>query len=237
MYVLVYRLVYECEVTSHVCLCTLTGKRRVKSKRALDYAAQAAVRSVDPEELDVKDVRELAKRIQYALEEPITTDYPPDEVLHLVRLCAMVLQAARGHLGISEYSFIQVRYYHEVDGELLNWRQSSMLLMRSDRFIRLVRAMAHGAAAKPPRLITLPQSVNILYAAQLQNEHWQLETFEELGMGSKVCCKLFIWLRSILEVATRQAEFSSFISSSFPDWLPKLYGLQVRICICKLLGR
>jgi hypothetical protein len=47
-----------------------------------------------------------------------------------------------------------------------------------------------------------------------------------MGMGSKVCIQLFHWLASVVEIAKMQAQFISFITSSFPDWLPKLQGFQ-----------
>jgi hypothetical protein len=202
------------------------GVRRAISKRALDQAAKMAFEVVDARVLIVGDVKELARRILYAIEEPSTTTFPPDEVLHLIRLSVMVIQAARGNLGIAEYDFFNARNYDELDGQNLTWLQAAKMINRSERFMRLVRLMAYGPGAKPPRLVQLPNAANLLYAAQARNPRWHINTFEQMGMGSKICVQLFKWLSSIVEVAARQQEFLALIASSFPDWLPKLNDLQ-----------
>eukprot|EP01032_Pedospumella_encystans_P016914 gene16914-19277_t len=202
------------------------GVRRAVSKRALDKAAKLAFEVVDARVLIVGDVKELARRILYAIEEPSTTSFPPDEVLYLIRLSVMVIQAARGNLGIAEYDFLNARNYEETDGENLTWLQAAKMVNRSERFMRLVRLMAYGPGAKPPRLVQLPNAANLLYSAQARNPRWNINTFESMGMGSKICVQLFKWLSSIVEVAARQQEFLALIASSFPDWLPKLYELQ-----------
>lgn len=202
------------------------GCRRAKSKRRLDEAAEIAMRSVDPTILFASDVKEMGKKIQLAIIEPFTTTFPPDEVLHLIRLVVMVLQTAKGTLGLTEYSGMNLRFYNEVDGEHLTWQQASMMCNRSERFIRLLRGIAFGSAAKPPRLIQIPGPAHLLHAAMSMNPKWCEDTFLSMGMGAKLCVQVFRWLNSIIEVATRQAEFVGFITSSFPDWLPKLHEMQ-----------
>ncbi len=200
--------------------------RRCISKRALDEAAKAAFECVDAKSISVSDVKELARRILYAIEEPSATSFPPDEVLYLIRLAVMVIQSARGTLGLAGYDFFNARSYDELGGEELGWLQAAKMVNRSERFMRLVRVMAYGPGAKPPRLVQLPNNASLLYAAQAQNPRWNLATFQSMGMGSKICCQLFLWLTSIIEIAGRQQEFLSLIATSFPDWLPKLYDLQ-----------
>lgn len=202
------------------------GVRRAISKRALDKAAKMAFEAVDARVLIVGDVKELARRILYAIEEPSTTTFPPDEVLHLIRLSVMVIQSARGNLGIAEYDFFNARNYDEIDGQDLTWLQAAKMVNRSERFMRLVRLMAFGPGAKPPRLVQLPNAANLLYSAQARNPRWNYQTFENMGMGSKICVQLYKWLTSIVEVAARQQEFLALIASSFPDWLPKLHEYQ-----------
>ena len=202
------------------------GRCRALSKRALDDAASVARDSVDPRALLTSDVQELGLRIQYAVEEPETSTFPPDEVLHLIRLTIVILQQSRGVMGMSEYNFINARYYGEVEGETLTWAQASGMLNRAERLVRLIRAMAYGPGEKPPRMIQISPQAQILYASQLANPKWKLETFEQMGMGSKFCAQLFLWIISVSEVATRQKEFDNFLTSSFPDWLPQLYEIQ-----------
>eukprot|EP01034_Spumella_vulgaris_P022575 gene22575-28708_t len=204
----------------------ILGVRRCISKRALDQAAKAAFECVDAKSISIGDVKELARRILYAIEEPSATTFPPDEVLHLIRMTVMVIQSARGNLGLAGYDFFNARGYDELGGDELSWLQAAKMVNRAERFMRLVRVMAYGPGAKPPRLVQLPNNANLLYAAQAQNPRWTLSTFETMGAGSKICCKLFQWLTSIIEVAGRQQEFLSLIATSFPDWLPKLYDLQ-----------
>lgn len=181
---------------------------------------------MDVKALSIDDVKELATRILYAIEEPSTTAFPPDEVLHLIRITTMCIQAARGNLGIAEYDFFNARTYDEYDGQNLSWLQCAKMVNRSERFMRLLRLMAYGPGAKPPRLVQLPGDVNLLYTAQASNPKFVLKTFENMGMGSKICVQLFKWISSIIEVANRQQEFLALIASSFPDWLPKLLDLQ-----------
>lgn len=202
------------------------GKRRANSKRALDKAAKDAFDAVDAKSLVAADVKELARRLIYAIEEPSTTTFPPDEVLHLLRLSVMIIHSCRGNLGLTQYDFFNVRHYEEYSGEELTWELGAKMVNRSERFIRLVRAVAYGPGAKPPRLLQLSSEGNLLYAALAKNPNWKLQTFETMGLGSKICCQLFKWLTSVVEIAIRQQEFLSLIATSFPDWLPKLNGLQ-----------
>jgi len=155
----------------------ILGVRRAVSKRALDKAAKLAFEVVDARVLIVGDVKELARRILYAIEEPSTTTFPPDEVLYLIRLSVMVIQSARGNLGIAEYDFFNARNYDEIDGENLTWLQAAKMVNRAERFMRLVRLMAYGPGAKPPRLVQLPNAANLLFSAQARNPRWNFETF------------------------------------------------------------
>ena len=160
------------------------GRKRAKSKRRLDQAAEVARASVDPRAIYVSDVHELARRIQYAIEEPETSSYPPDEVLSLMRLCTVVMQQSRGNLGFSEYSFINARYYNEYDGEFLTWAQSVKMLNRAERMLKMMRAMAFGPASRPPRIISLSNNAQLMLAGYSASPNWKRSTFEEMGMGS-----------------------------------------------------
>lgn len=211
------------------------GRMRAKSKRSLDNAAAVARDAVDPRALLASDVRELGRRIAMALEEPETTAFPPDEVLHLVRLATVILQQSRGTMGISSYSYINARYYGEVEGATMTWDESSKMLSRAERMIRLIRTMAFGPGEKPPRLIQISPEAQVLYGAQLSNPRWRVETFENMGMGSKFCKQLFLWIISVIEVSRRQREFDTFLTSSFPDWLPVLYDIQATQRKCEFM--
>eukprot|EP00605_Chrysophyceae_sp_TOSAG23-4_P000095 GSChrysophyteH1.ASY1.ANO1.100.1 assembled CDS len=210
------------------CFRGFLGRERAKSKAKLDAAATVARESVDPRALLASDVRELGLRIQYAVEEPETSSFPPDEVLYLVRLCTVVIQQSRGLMGMSEYNFINARFHGEVEGETMTWQQASRFLNRAERTMRLLRALAYGPGEKPPRLVQLSPATLLLYAAQTNNPRWKKETFEQMGMGSKFATQLFMWSASIYEVSSRQAEFGAFLTSSFPDWLPMLYGINAK---------
>lgn len=202
------------------------GKMRCLFKKELDLAALEAKNCVDPKSLFLSDVQELGRRIQNAIEEPLTTKYPPDEVLHVIRLSIMIIQGSRGLLGLSSYNIMNKRSYKEVNGEDLTWTDASKMINRSERLLRIVRNMAFGPSTNPPRLIQIPTNAVILYDAQQFNPLWCLETFETMGMGSKFCCQLFKWVRSMLEVAKKQVKFLLFLTSNYPDWLPKLYEMQ-----------
>lgn len=204
----------------------MMGRRRLKSKRSLDKAAKEAYDFVDEKSILVGDVKELGRRILYALEEPMATSLPPDEVLHLIRLCTMMIQASRGNLGLADYTFLNDRQFDEVDGEHLTWVQAGKVVNRSERFLRQVRLLAYGPGSKPPRLVSIPSNATLLATAMAGNPRWAVSTFEHMGMGSKICCQLFKWVSSVTNVASRQQEFLSLIASSFPDWLPKLYEHQ-----------
>jgi hypothetical protein len=209
------------------------GRKRAISKKALDAAAEVARESVDPRALLASDVRELGRRIMMAIEEPETTPFPPDEVLHLVRITTVILQQSRGVMGFSEYNFINARYYGEVDGEDMTWKQAASMLSRAERLIRLVRAMAFGPGEKPPRMIQISPQAQVLYSSQMGNPRWKLDTFEQIGLGSKFCAQLFNWIISVTEVAERQREFGSFLVSSFPDWLPQMFELEGKTRACE----
>ena len=161
------------------------GKRRANSKRALDKAAKDAFDAVDAKSLVAADVKELATRLIYAIEEPTTTTFPPDEVLHLLRLSLMVINSCRGNIGLTGYDFFNVRNYDEYTGEDLTWELAAKMVNRSERFIRLIRAVAYGPGAKPPRLLQLSSEGNLLYAAQGKNPLWKLQTFETMGLTVK----------------------------------------------------
>lgn len=205
---------------------SVLGRRRKAKKLLLDSAAAVAVECIDPQNLFITDIKQLARRIQNAILEPQTTSFPPDEVLHLIRMTTMVIQESRGLLGLSEYSFINARYYTEIDGEFLTWEQAYKILNRTERFLRMVRALAFATVSKPPRLIVVPACVRILHSAQQRNPIWRIETFETMGFGSKACRQLFKWLDNIINVAASQQAFVGFLTSSFPEWLPKLNETQ-----------
>lgn len=120
----------------------------------------------------VEDIKELGKRILYAIEEPSTTDFPPDEVLYLIRLVTMIIQAPRGKLGLVHYDFFDVRSYDEMDGDNLSWLEAAKMVNRAERFMRLIRTMAFGPGAKPPRLVQVPSNANLMYIAQAKNPRW-----------------------------------------------------------------
>lgn len=209
------------------------GRQRTKSKRQLAASAKAAIASVDARTIFSSDVRDLAKRILFAIEEPLTTSFPPDEVLHLIRITVMIIQAARGLIGVSDYNFINKRSYKEFDGEYLTWMEAGKVVIRSERFLRLVRVLAFGPGAKPPRVIQLPPRAKLLLDAQKDNPRWCLQTFETMGRGNKFATQLFLWVNHIADIATRQVQFLAFIASNFPDWLPKLYEIQSEIRKCE----
>jgi hypothetical protein len=202
------------------------GKTRTMSKRSLDRAAKVAIRAVDPRSLSVGDVKELGRRIQNAVEEPLTVKYPPDEVLFLIRMTAMIIQGVRSKIGLADYNFLKVRHYREVDSEDMNWIDAYKVCNRSERLLRIIRALAYGPTATPPRLLHISPSASLLFQAQQSNPRWNVHTFETMGSGSKFACQLFHWLTSVVEIAQRQQEFLAFIASSFPDWLPTMYEHQ-----------
>ena len=202
------------------------GRKRAVAKRQLNEASEVAKASVDPRSIYVSDVKELARRIQYAIEEPETSSYPPDEVLQLLRISTVVMQQSRGQLGLSEYSFINARYYYEVEGETMTWEQGVKMLNRAERMLRMMRSLAFGPASKPPRIIQLSSTAKLMLSGLAASPRWRRETFEDMGMGCKFCMQLFDWLDSIGTVAARQSEFLSFLASSFPDWLPQLHDIQ-----------
>ncbi|RYH20766.1 hypothetical protein EON65_22485, partial [archaeon] len=209
------------------------GKRRARDKKDLDNAAKEAFDAVDAQSLVSSDVKELAHRIIYAIEEPSTTSFPPDEVLHLIRQTVLIIQSARGYLGLTDYDFFNNRQYSEVGGDEMDWKQAGKIVNRSETFIRLVRALAYGPGAKPPRLIQLPTAVNALFSAQSNNPNWNIYTFERMGKGSRICCQLFKWLTAMIEISERQQQFMSLIATSFPDWLPKMNELQQTGRLCE----
>lgn len=202
------------------------AKKRVQKKRELDKAAKLAVEAVNPKNLFVQDVQELATRIQMAIEEPLTTEYPPDEVLHLIRLATVLLLSGEGQSGLTTYSRIGARYFEEVEGEKLTWEQAMKVVNRPNRFMRRVRAMAFAPVSKPPRLVRVTEAVHTLYKAQQNNPKWTIETFETMGRGSKICCQLFRWMSSMIEVALAQEAFVAFLVENFPEWLPEFLELQ-----------
>ena len=208
------------------------GKRRVSRKRKLDNMALEAIRSCDARTLFASDAKELARRILCAIEEPGITSYPPDEVLHLLRITTMIFQGTRGLMGFAEYDFINARNYKEVDGEHLTWYEASKMVNRSERFIRLLRFIAYGPGAKPPRLIQIPHNAILLFDAMRDNPNWKLDTFETMGLGSKLAIQMFKWVNAVILVSKNQPEFLYFIASPFPDWLPQLQKLQAESRYC-----
>jgi len=204
----------------------ILGVKRAMSKQLLDKAAQEALLAVDSRTLFAPDVKELARRIQLAIEEPQTTTFPPDEVLHLLRLVTMIMEAGKEHTGLTSLSRIGARYFATIEGESLTWEQAMMIVNRSNRFVRLVRALAFAPCARPPRLIKVPMEAQTLYSAQKHNPRWCVETFETMGQGSKCCTQVFKWVSSMVDVAIRQEQFLGFIANVFRDWLPQLMDLQ-----------
>jgi len=202
------------------------AKKRINLKRLLDSSARMAFDVVDTNCLYISDIKELANRINTSLNEPDLVPMPPDEVLFLIRIIAMMIQKARGLVGLTTYSFMNTRYYGEVDGEHLTWEQAAQYLNRSERFLRMVRSLAFGPAARPPRVIQVPDTVALLNVALKNNPRWTLDTFELMGGGAKAATQLYKWFINMVIVADQQKVFIQFLSNSYPAWLPKFMELQ-----------
>ena len=207
--------------------------KRVVTKRVLDEAAIEAMECVNARNLFPMDVKELAGRIQLALNEPHANELPPDEVLHLLRMASILLIAGEGASGITSYDHIGSRFHVETDGRDLTWEQAMKLVNRSNKYLRRVRALAYAPVAKPPRLISLPEDVIALFKSQSRNPNWCISTFEKMGRGSKFCVQLFKWLHSMINVAQAQTKFFDFIGDKFPDWLPKMFEVQKKARKCE----
>ena len=61
----------------------------------------------------------------------------------------MMIQSSRGSstgMGLSTYTFLNEKLFEEVNGESLSWLQAGKMVNRSERFMRLIRALAYGAS-------------------------------------------------------------------------------------------
>ena len=207
--------------------------QRVQTKRDMDVAAKLAMEFVDARNLFQMDIKELAIRIQNSINEPRNNPFPPDEVLHLLRMVSILLVHGEGFAGLTTYNNMGARYHEETDGRNISWEQAGKLANRSNKYLRRIRALAFAPLAKPPRLVALPEDVVALYKAQNRNPKWCVETFETMGKGSKACTQLFRWLDSMIVVGTCQTKFFNFIGDKFPDWLPKLFDIQKKARKCE----
>lgn len=207
--------------------------KRVETKRVLDQAAIEAMECVNARNLFPMDVKELASKIQLALNEPHANQLPPDEVLHLLRMASILLIAGEGAAGITSYDHIGSRFHVETDGRNITWEQAMKLVNRSNKYLRRIRALAYAPVAKPPRLIALPDDVVALFKSQAHNPKWCIETFQTMGRGSKFCVQMFKWLISMINVAQAQTKFFDFIGDKFPDWLPKMFDVQKNARKCE----
>ena len=77
----------------------ILAHNRSMNKRILDSSSLSSYEAVDTRSLFVGDVKDLVKRISAALKDSEHTPYPPDEVLHLLRLVCMVVQGAYEQTG------------------------------------------------------------------------------------------------------------------------------------------
>ena len=207
--------------------------QRVQTKRDMDVAAKQAMEWVNARNLFQMDIKELAIRIQMAMNEPHNNQFPPDEVLHLLRMVTILLVHGEGFAGLTTYNNMGARYHEETDGRNISWEQASKLVNRSNKYLRRIRALAFAPMAKPPRLVALPEDVIALYKAQGRNPKWCIETFETMGKGSKACTQLFKWLDSMIIVGLCQTKFFNFIGDKFPEWLPKLFDIQKKARKCE----
>ena len=205
------------------------GKCRALLKRNLDQAAANAITLVDPTAIDIEDVRVLGRRILNAIEEPGLTTFPPPQVLILLRMCSIIINTARGPMGISSYDFINDRTFKDIKTEDMDWFAAAQLLNRAERFMRVIRALAFGPAAKPPRILMIPTDCLNIFVAQTLDPDWTLSVFENMGMGSRFATQLFKWANSVVEVAEKQQIFMIFLASNFPPWLPDMARLQAKM--------
>jgi hypothetical protein len=227
------------------------GRKRFAAKKKLDELAISLRESVEPTNLVVEDVKELAYRILNALKDPSAISLasiqlkssnsvvspsvlsnitlPPDEVLHLIRLVMMIIEASAGSVGLVNYTFINTRHYAEYHASTVTWAQASKILLRSERFLRMVRSLAFAPSSQPPLVINVPSEVHSLYEAQGNNPKWNLETFSSIGLGRKLCTELFLWLSNMIQIAEKQDQFISYLTSSFPDWIQKFHELHTNL--------
>jgi hypothetical protein len=107
-----------------------------------------------------------------------------------------------------------------VDPENMSWAEAGRLLMRTERYLRLLRRVALGPAAKPPRLVIIPAGVLAQYEAQGHNPRWGPIALASSGRGARCCVQLWHWLEATVALQARQRAFLSLLSATFPEWTP-----------------
>ena len=207
----------------------IRGFRRVRSKGVMRDQIHAAIDTVNERAFFISDIDELRRRIQTAMRTPVSVQdtggvtLPPDEALHLLRLTATLLYESKSPAaGKEAFRLLGVT----TPPEHLTWGAAMQMLSRPETFLRMLRALALSPHARPPTVFFISESVSRLIDAFRSSPRWSLETFLQMGQGSKACEQIFKWLHLILDIARRQREFLAFLTESFPDWLPTLLERQ-----------
>ena len=143
----------------------------------------------------------------------------------------MIIQSFHGGpFAASEYSEIKIRQATvEIEGENMTWMDAYKMLNRSERFTRLIFAIAKAVALR--RLIHVPSSAILLYNALGKNPRWNELFFSKIGLGSRLCAQLFRFMKGLVDVTARQQpyEIGEPLPASCPDWLRTYYDIQAHI--------
>ncbi len=207
----------------------IRGRKRVQSKFVMEERILEGIDHVNQRSLFVSDVEELSRRLAYATSGGKATldinALPPDESLHLLRLVAMLLYESRSPAaGKATYQELGLNS----PPHSLTWKSVLTMLKRGETFLRMIRALAKCPQSHPPTVYYISEEVTKLVNALQFCPRWCLATFQQMGKGAKLCEQLFKFVNCLLDVAKRQEEFMSYLTESFPEWLPTLLERQAK---------
>lgn len=145
------------------------GRNRFKLKQRLLEVSGISAHAVGPSQLFPSDVMDLARRIETSLMDPVNHGLPP-VVLGLLRVVILLL-------GGDEITVVlptgvvgpkSMKYANDI-----NWEDAMRVLRRTSKFLRRLRVVAAGPAARRPRLLTVPEEGLQLYQAYKMDPEWR----------------------------------------------------------------
>jgi hypothetical protein len=145
------------------------GRLRYKTRKQLLVAARSSSAVVGPMVLFPSDVRELASRIEEAVKDPIRCALPA-ALLGLIRIIVLMLGGDKITVVSATGAMLpkSMKYANDIQ-----WEDAMRVLRRTAKFLRRLRTVASGPAARRPRLLQISKEGLELHKTYKLDPQWK----------------------------------------------------------------
>ena len=185
-----------------------------------EYARDAAF-AVSSRELCPNDFLDLADVIHESFIDE-EASLPPNSVLGLIKIVSLMLDVTNSSYKIIKYSSIGSRSSEKLTCDM-TWDRAKLFLRRTSIILRAMQDLAMGPTFKITRKLHLSyQSINLYHAYENEKE-FSLNSFAQIGKGSRVVCQMFKWAKALMDVFHIQDRYLGKYSNS--EWINNFRAL------------